>query len=274
MGLLIIKYKTNKLYNEQVCKNFLSNNLLKNLLIRQKIQYNKSPELYLSAILPANLSGRPLFDVKYFIEEEEINCNCSFCDLTNSDKVCSHVAALIESYNANNIINIDNNLDEINKVIEYTKNIQLYQQRQAQKQKDIQALNKLIKNIKQQETVKLVNKIHVLPSITIEKNNNDEFDYYLSLKLGTEKLYVVKSIYDLLKLVKTGGYATYGKNVSINHNINNFDDISKKLIKIVNDLLYLYIQNELLSTSASQTIRVSKRTIETIINLYKKMEWI
>ena len=57
--------------------------------------------------------------------------------------------------------------------------------------------------------------------------------YYLSLRVGATKKYVVKSIKDLINAIKNKEVIRYGKDLEFNHDINNFDLPARIVIEML-----------------------------------------
>ena len=71
--------------------------------------------------------------------------------------------------------------------------------------------------------------------LALRINNNLYYDDYpsFSLRIGYDKLYVVPNINTFLKNVTEGNTAAYGKNLTVNHDIHQFDEKSQKLIYLI-----------------------------------------
>ena len=63
---------------------------------------------------------------------------------------------------------------------------------------------------------------------------------YIAFKVGYDRLYVVRNIRDFLDRMESGTVFSYGKNLNLRHNINEFDDTSRQLIAILQDNLQVY----------------------------------
>lgn len=76
--------------------------------------------------------------------------------------------------------------------------------------------------------IKLSNKAHLELSIY-----PDEFECDIELKVGIDKLYVIKNIKYFLALVIHKENYSYGKGLTFNHSIDNFDELSKSIINLL-----------------------------------------
>lgn len=61
----------------------------------------------------------------------------------------------------------------------------------------------------------------------------------LSLKVGRDKKYIVRSLDDFILKVRTGGFASYGKNLAFKHCVEAFDEQSRKIFEYVAYLITL-----------------------------------
>ena len=69
---------------------------------------------------------------------------------------------------------------------------------------------------------------HLTPVMSLPENYKEDFT--LSLRVGYDKGYVVKDIGDFTRRVERSESFAYGKRLTLNHDINNFDAPSQKLI--------------------------------------------
>lgn len=93
---------------------------------------------------------------------------------------------------------------------------------------NIDLLNEIL-NFKSYNESSLIN---LIPEIKYYYDD-DKIDMSMQLKIGRDKLYIIKSSPELLDNIRNNNLVKYGKNLEFYHNINNFTDLSKKLIKLL-----------------------------------------
>jgi len=94
-----------------------------------------------------------------------------------------------------------------------------------------------------------------------------EREFELGFKIGIDRLYIVKNVGELISAIKENKVISYGKNLSFNHNIENFDEMSKEII----DLIIGFPTDELYSYSR-QYIKIGSGLVDKILYIYKDKE--
>lgn len=112
-------------------------------------------------------------------------------------------------------------------------------------------------------------KIILFPKLLL--NTQGFLELYFSIGT-TKKSYVVKDIFSLSEHIRLSQNYIYGKNFEINHNINNFDDKSKSLAKLIVNLCYEYLEMygynmDLIPTKKS--IKVPNSQLDLLFELFK-----
>lgn len=147
----------------------------------------------------------------YFTEEagiEQMICTCGFCD---SYDMCPHVTAVISEFINNPYEIIDKSEDErVNEIIESL---------------EVGIVGGKI----QKEILKLK------PKLIYEGYNKKEI--YLELKIGKDKLYIVKNMKNFLEKVKyKNDIMEFGKNFTFNPYTQDLDHEDKNLITLLIDI--------------------------------------
>lgn len=75
----------------------------------------------------------------------------------------------------------------------------------------------------------------------------DEASFSLNLSVGTNRLYIVKDLYEFTDNMKQGNTASYGKNLEFLHDLEVFDEESRAIIQFIMDKAteYTYILKQL-----------------------------
>lgn len=93
----------------------------------------------------------------------------------------------------------------------------------------------------------------------------------LSLEIGTNRMYVVKSQTALLRNVLTGAFFSYGKQLAFHHTREIFDEQSQKLLSIIQPVIRAatpYLEFSSISR-ADRTIGIGPEILENILSLYQ-----
>ncbi len=122
------------------------------------------------------------------------------------------------------------------------------------------------------------------PKIFLFPPKNGEYPY-LALRVGRDKMYVVKNIQTFVKNVYTGATESYGKNLTLDHSIENFDEKSQKLIRILlneypeiwdpkksGDAWEYYLSSNYNHGSRNNAIRLTGDAFDRFFDLYKNQE--
>ena len=158
-------------------------------------------------IVKACVQGSKLYEVRFDAEAE--NLSRAFCTCPRFDEMgfCKHLAAAMVAYVRNPPPNATSKSDQ------YAKDL----------------LESYLKKIRTQSDVPQT-PARVVPRLTVA----DRYDYpSFSLRVGYEKLYAVKNIQEFLENVEHERTVPYGKGLTLNHSIGQFDLQSQKIIQLL-----------------------------------------
>ncbi len=172
-------------------------------------------------------------------------------DLSMEDSMCECLAFHKNGVCLHTIILLAIALKKINEEV-YNKEKAKYK-KFVERRKNSIALNALTDSLKKNNL--FYNLIHLVP--VIEEVDNK---YDLSLRIGYDKYYVVKSINEFLINVDNNIECSYGKKLSFVHSFECLDQTSKDL--------YSFLVN-IKTDEADKTIRIKKSHVLSILELYK-----
>ena len=208
-----IEIEANKLYDKGIKDYFYYE-------VRPMLVNNKRLLAY-DIFLKGSLYLKPVAIFAVDEEDNIVDFSCMYCGAQGTYYLCKHFLAFSKL-----IINNSKELDinEINATFE--------RKEQAIKKKEIDLLIRLQKNksreliesIKKSEVIPQVNKIKIECFLTIQE------DIELSIKVGDDKMYVVQNISEFLNNINNKEIVSYGKNFSFNHIIENFNDLSQRIV--------------------------------------------
>jgi len=98
------------------------------------------------------------------------------------------------------------------------------------------------------------NSIHLIPVVEVIQG-----DYVLSLKIGYDKDYIIKNIYDFILATENNNIISYGQRLEFIHSYECFDDISKELYTFVTN-----ISNE----NTQKCLKIRKSHLLKILEIY------
>lgn len=267
---LKIKNVSTKLQDD--AKRLIENHFYDYLFVNERIFYSEEDQkdyLYLDATLKVNISRKPIFAVKYCLNNDDVVGNCTICDDIHK---CPHVISLIHMFNNNLLSNITTDKNEVDEILDIQKRRVYLKKYEREKNYRKEKIKQLTSKMGQVDTLNTLEEIQLVPILDItDESEYSEYSCLLSLKIGTSKLYSVGSIKDFIILVKNKEIHKYGKNLTICHEINNFDDTSKKLIKILFSMLNILLTYDLPS-AYFKTIKIDRDLTEEILELYKNKE--
>lgn len=177
------------------------------------------------------------------------NCDCPYSQRENNP--CKHVVAtLFNMYiNSNDYlyfvkkdkkVNINEHISRdvgnlsINNLLNTKKDIEpkIYNEQV----KKIIRNNKLIsyyENLEMNENIEPSQNVNIVPQLQIYGFRGKSLK--VNFKIGKEKLYILKNIFDFADYMKAEETFQYGKNFEFVHKIHNFSEESKKLAKFIFD---------------------------------------
>ena len=134
-----------------------------------------------------------------------IGCTCPRFDTMGR---CKHVAAAMIAYVQNP-----------------PANMEVYSDRYAR------SMLQSYLNLSSQQHVPLESPAHLVPQMHMSDYRED-FPTF-TFRVGREKLYVVKNIRDFLSNVEQGKTTSYGKNLTLDHSLTQFDSQSQAMIQLL-----------------------------------------
>ena len=222
----------------------------------------------------------PFFSIDYIITEEangiEVtyslkSLNLELMRFTYDDEF--KIVCMVYMINPkNNVVNyfkeyIDKNLCDIDqKILEFKKAKEM-----ARQQKLIADFKRSISDFTNEtEEIKLADnfKVELEPHISYNDNHDDtDVKYFLSLKVGNTKMYVVKNINEFQNNLNEKNYVSYGKDLAFKHDIENFKDSSKDLVKLVS-IMKLSSQYTYYTANSFRNVILDYEILDDIINQY------
>ena len=150
---------------------------------------------------------------------------------------------------------------------------------------DSQDFQKTVKDIldyfwSKQSTEKKIISLEVTYEFDMEKHGSIEFASALSLRIGADKLYVVKSIKKLLTAIKEDEELSFGKNFTFNPRTHTFNYADNKIIDLLMDCYEkeAYVSSASRYNTLSSSLFEGKKmiftpcTLKTFFELAKKIE--
>ena len=129
---------------------------------------------------------------------------------------------------------------------------------EANRRLELEAIEPFLKELNKNDYIPLQNKVHVECNLEFDFHN-----YFLKLKVGIDKTYVVQNILKFVRAIMDRETLSYGKSFSFNHNIENFDDDAKKILEfLMHEVGYGYRPN-------SSLVSISSNGIDRIFELMK-----
>jgi len=255
---LINIYNSN--YKDQVEK-LKKDNFIDIFDLSQEFKTDNHDLMILSAKMRTSLSKSNLMKFTYDFTDKTANCTCKFCN-SDSDVPCSHVSVMLEEFNSGKFEKLcykDSSIYEaLNK-----KKIELRKEKYKYfKEKNEMILDKLIRMLEKNDYVPISSKIELEPFLYKNKYSKEE-EYYLEFKVGNNKKYIVKNITELLNDIKNGVNKSFGKNATLNLNINNFDEKSKRFIEC---LKRIFSDKD---NSVKRLVLATEEVIDDVFEIYQ-----
>lgn len=258
---IIINNQLNDYLNTKVSEELQDDNFFELTLLKQDVVANKSgifvnynlymtESLYKFPIMSLQVNG----DYNSDSFGKVVNFECEFC--SPFKYLCAHLVALINQINAHYFSDVLYDDELIAKIKEKETE---YKQLEK-KNLSIEALQKLdclVTNIKKTEKVTMNQKLYLEPIIKIEPNYTE-----LGLKMGPAKKFVIKDIDKFLTAISNKEVIEYSKSFSTDHNINSFDERSKKLIEL------LMLNGSLKYNKYNKYIEITKVFYDKLMDLY------
>ncbi len=94
---------------------------------------------------------------------------------------------------------------------------------------------------------------------------------HVSLRVGKDTFYIVKDIREFLRLVDEKATFRYGQKLNLNHDIENFDELSQKQIKFLNHLISEQSKFELNAHNNFRLLPLSKQSMDAFFSTYEDL---
>lgn len=272
----IFELNLNKInYNNTQLSNLESDNFCEELTVNSEFFINDANErnIILKFKLKNSFLKYEVIKVIYNISSKEVIVEeCAFCEhkfLNNKRSVCAHVIYALTKYEEGLIEGAYSKQDIDIAFLAIEAKIKKEKEKVLQKK-----MQQLVENL---ETALLINEnvsssrlVHLLPMINVRNERGMQYFVDLELKIGIDKYYIIKDIREFLGRIDKNETYSYGKNLNFKHNINNFDESSKKCLDILMNYSYdcgwYNVRNKELSPKANQSIIEAYHGQEVFIN--------
>lgn len=195
---------------------------------------------------------------RYEFFNKSASCVCNYCHSNSSNNKCHH-------FDINKFELSLNTKEAFDEYLQFVDNIEYIKKERERKIISLNVINELISSLKKEEIFLNNEQVHLTPVLDIENSNYDTQNTTLSLKIGVSKAYVIKNITDFVEKINNNEVFQYGKGLSINHNINNFDNESKIII----DYLQSIVKNrDALERKLTKYVDATPSVIDRIFNEY------
>lgn len=217
-----------------------------------KNQFNRIVRINSKFKLFNNTNNSLSFSYNYLTKK--YTYRCIYCQkyFNTSNNVCAHIINIVDKYNdfftLEELENKFSNLEEQEKIKEQNE----------RKKYNQNLINDFITN-DSNNIIRLSSLVHIYPTLSKHVNEYSIDMYYLSLKVGIDKTYIVKNIQNFIDLIIDSKSYRYGKDLEFNHNINNFDNKSKKIINMISN------NNQ----TSNKFLELNFSNIDTLFDTYK-----
>ena len=175
-----------------------------------------------------------------YVKNEIIQSNCLYCDEHNQSKRfnrCYHVVYLLRCYN-DGVIKGALCKQEIDMLFNNLLEKKRQEELEKIRKQNLHFLSILEDRLNRKDGSSSNKKASIIPNF--ECNSFNGFDYKTSvdIKIKVDKPYVVKDLQYFIYMVQRNIVNQYGKNFTFKHNINNFEDKSRKFVNILMNYCY------------------------------------
>jgi hypothetical protein len=264
----------------------------KNLSIHQKVKLKHVAYLnYHNFDINSEVkSDNRIYSVKVAIQKSKIdvvNCKCQCLESISKHNICEHMAATILESAADSIgpfttkLEIEKltkdfkfNLDDRKKHKErYEKSLKIIEDFKN----EIGSEDSYINNLETENKDNILNNsVRIIPIVKKSKYDNE---FELSFQIGQKQLYKIKNLPDFSGCIDMAKNYRYGAKLEFYHNIEKFDENSKKVIpyivkygkaiKYANENAYIgsryYTPSKVLNTS---NIVLNKEAFDELFDIY------
>lgn len=165
-----------------------------------------------------------------------------------------------------NIIEIG--MDNLNNKFLEMENAEKVRLEEELRKKSKKVLNDLIDIVKKDEISKTSEVVHLEPHLLVSSNYEKQRKLS-SFKVGSSKLYVIKNYGDFMYNIINNKIYEYGKTFTFNHNVDSFDEASRKMIdmllgdsKVTSAYYYGY---------DNRYVELSETNIDKMFDFYKEV---
>lgn len=218
----------------------------------------------------------------------EADCNCMYC---SSDIKCAHVAAVLSYYLTiqdhlqlpfiKNIERIDEDCFDWEEYYPVSNELRLVfdnQKEMIEKFQLEQSFEATRRRINEKKTVLLSQKSRGSGNISIQLTINEipksRFSNYnmlccVNMKIGNERMYVVKNIRDFILRLRENEYYSYGKQLAFVHDLFCFDNDGIKIIEMFEKLIK---NGQFLLSNDNRDFYINDANIHTFYQCLKRLE--
>lgn len=249
--------------------------LYKELIVNTDVYVNENLEkiIELKCKLKNSFMKTNVIEIDYNYSRHEykiIKCNlCISNSFFKRYDNCCHAIYVMQKYNEG-LIDGSLRIDDIDILFKSIEAKKKKEQEALLKKKMMQLLESLETTLNENEKVSSSRPVHLTPFINCKSNKGIEYFIDMELKVGIDKQYVIKDIREFLGRIDKNETYSYGKNLSFKHNVNNFDESSRKCIDILMNYTYdcgwYNIRNKELSPKANQSIIEAYQNSNIFIN--------
>lgn len=213
-----------------------------------------------------------IYDVFFVLDKSgklsEYNCNCSYCD---SDP-CAHIGAVMLKINQLDIDHFPYHYEKDleHEILEERK--KSAERRESAHLMEMTSMGRKIMEMRKMDYQRQLDRIITNERYEIEASLNEGYGHHLSLtfKIGNEKKYVIKNISLFLEMMNHHTFHTYGKQLSMTHQIESFDELGQKQIHFMEEMERRLRKKEYYYTSQlGRSINLDNDNIDDFFYVYE-----
>ena len=208
----------------------------------------------------------PLVTIKYnYSNQSIINVECDLCNTNHKSRnndYCYHAFYLLQKYNEQ-VIDGVLTYDEIEEKVKIALLEKQEIEQEKNKLKSLKQLHLLEKKLGLFDDLGMTKKASILPNFESVTEDGINYVTEVDIKMGVDRLFLIKDIREFFKNIEEGETIQYGKNFTFTHLKNNFDARAKQFI----DIIINYSYGTRWENSKSK--KLSPKAIENIIECYK-----
>ena len=227
------------------------------LTVKQQLKAEKERSiLYVANI---KLNDREIKYCQMNLRNNYSNFYCRICG--DDDKPCHHIVHLMNEIQNGKYPEVLYKAEDLE--VEFQKLEKDYREKVYREQKalHVENLNSLVSSIEESEQLLISQLVEIMPVLKYTVIGN-KTRYYLGLKVGIDKYYIIKSIQSFISLIDEKVVHKYGKGLEFKHILENFTKRSQQLLEIIRSLLFGFPNDN------SRVLEISAGTFNRIIELY------